>query len=124
MLTLAPISDKVQIESIFNEKGIALSEFSGCVTAKNGDDVLGLCLYELDLKKITVHYIEPLNDIPLADGILRSTLHVAAERSVMNAFYADTVPEAFLKTIGFIKNADDKSLDIDKLFKSCCDCNK
>ncbi len=124
MLTLAPMGYKAQIESIFNEKGIAVSEYSGCVTAKNGDEVLGFCLYELDDKKITVHYIEPLDDIPLADGILRSTLHVAAERSVMNAFYTDTVPESFLKTIGFIKNADDKSLDIDKLFKSCCDCNK
>lgn len=124
MLTLAPMSDKKQIESIFNEKGIAIGEFSGCVSAKNGAEVLGLCLYELDSKKITVHYIEPLNDIPLADGILRSTLHVAAERSVMNAFYADTVPEEFLKTIGFIKNQSEKSLDIDKLFKSCCDCNK
>lgn len=124
MLTLAPMGDRAQIESIFNEKGIAVSEFSGCVTAKNGDEVLGLCLYELTDKKITVYYIEPLNDIPLADGILRSTLHVAAERSVMNAFYADTVSEKFLNTIGFIKSAEEKSLDIDKLFKSCQSCGK
>ena len=124
MLTLAPMADKAEIENIFREKRIASSEFSGCVTVKNGDEVLGLCLYELTDKKITVQYIEPLNDIPLADGILRSTLHVAAERSVMNAFYADTVPEDFLKKIGFIKDAEQKSLDIDKLFKSCSGCGK
>jgi hypothetical protein len=124
MLTLAPMADKAEIENIFREKRIASSEFSGCVTAKNGDEVLGLCLYELTDKKITVQYIEPLNDIPLADGILRSTLHVAAERSVMNAFYADTLPEDFLKKIGFIKDAEQKSLDIDKLFKSCSSCGK
>ena len=124
MLTLAPMADKAEIENIFREKRIASSEFSGCVTAKNGDEVLGLCLYELTDKKITVQYIEPLNDIPLADGILRSTLHVAAERSVMNAFYTDTVPEDFLKKIGFIKDAEQKSLDIDKLFKSCSGCGK
>jgi hypothetical protein len=124
MLTLAPMADKAEIENIFREKRMASSEFSGCVTAKNGDEVLGLCLYELTYKKITVQYIEPLNDIPLADGILRSTLHVAAERSVMNAFYADTLPEDFLKKIGFIKDAEQKSLDIDKLFKSCSGCGK
>ena len=124
MLTLAPMAEKKKIAELFNEKGISLSEFSGCVTAKNGDEVLGLCLYELTDKKITVQYIEPLNDIPLADGILRSTLHVAAERSVMNAFYADTLPEDFLKKIGFIKDAEQKSLDIDKLFKSCSGCGK
>lgn len=124
MLILAPLTDKTEIENIFLEKGISLGEFSGCVTAKNGDELLGLCLYDLDSKKITVRYIEPLNDVPLADGILRSTLHVAAERSVMNAFYTDTVPEDFLKLIGFIKNSDEKSLDIDKLFKACQSCGK
>ena len=124
MLFLAPMTDKEEIENVFLEKGIAFGEFSGCVTAKNGDELLGLCLYDLDKENMTVHYIEPLNDIPLADGILRSTLHVAAERSVMNAFYSESVPEDFLNMIGFIKNIDEKSLDIDKLFKSCQSCGK
>ncbi len=124
MLILAPMTDRQEIENIFSQKGIPSGEFSGCVTAKNGDELLGLSLYELDREKITVHYIEPLNDIPLADGILRSTLHVAAERSVMNAFYTETVPEDFLNIIGFIKNSEEKSLDIDKLFKSCQSCGK
>ncbi len=124
MLTLAPMVDKATVYKIFSEKGIVTSEFSGCVIAKNGDEILGLCLYELTAKKITVQYIEPLDDIPLADGILRSALHVAAERSVMNAFYADTVPEDFLKKIGFIKDAEQKALDIDKLFKSCSSCGQ
>ena len=122
MLVLAPLSDKNKIAEIFREKGVLCGEYSGCVTALCGDEVLGLCLYNLDAEKMTVLYIEPLDDISLADGILRSTLHVAAERSIMNAFYADTVPEDFLKKIGFIKNESLKSLDIDKLVKSCCSC--
>ena len=124
MLFLAPLTEKNKIADVFKEKGLPYGEFSGCVTAKNGDELLGLCLYELDNKKMMVQYIEPIDDIPLADGILRSTLHVAAERSVMNAFYADTVPEEFLRKIGFIKDAEQKSLDIDKLFKSCCGCGE
>lgn len=124
MLFLAPMNNREEIKNIFSQKNISFNEFSGCVTAKNGDEVLGFCLYDLDTKKITVHYIEPLDDVALADGILRSTLHVAAERSVMNAFYSDTVPENFLNMIGFIKNTDDKSLDIDKLFGGCQSCGK
>ena len=54
MLTLAPMADKAEIENIFREKRIASSEFSGCVTAKNGDEVLGICLYELTDKKINL----------------------------------------------------------------------
>jgi hypothetical protein len=58
----------------------------------------------------------------LADGILRAALHQAAERSAMDARYSPDVPEALLKTLGFIKDADTRTLDIDKLFGSCCSC--
>ena len=124
MISLAPLSDKNKIKTIFSEKGIEYTENSGCVTAMQGDELLGLSLYDLDAKKMLVKYIEPLNDIGLADGILRSTLHVAAERSIMDAFYDSTLPEDFLNKIAFIKNQDEKKLDIDKLFKSCASCGK
>ncbi len=122
MLYLGPVSqDEAKI--FFKKSGIAFCENSGCVSCKDGDEILGFCLYDLDKEKMTVKYIEPIDDIALADGILRSTLHVAAERSVMDAFYSNTVPCDFLKKIGFIKNESEQRLDIDKLFKSCCDCN-
>ncbi len=121
MLYLGLIRD-TEAKQLFIEKGIEYGKFSKCVCCKNGEEVLGFCLFDLSDEKITVKYIEPLYDIALADGILRSTLHVATEKSVMNAFYDDTVPVEFLKKIGFIKNETDKTLDIDKLFKSCCEC--
>ena len=123
MLTLAPLKDRIEIKKVFDEKKIEFDEYSGVVTAVCGNDTLGLCLYNLTDESITIMYIEPLTDIPLADGILRSTLHVAAERSIMKAYYAETVPQDFLETIKFIKSYQDKTLDIDKLFKSCCNCS-
>lgn len=123
MLTLAPLKDKEEIKKVFDEKKIEFDDDSGAVTAVCGNDTLGLCLYNLTDESITIMYIEPLTDIPLADGILRSTLHVAAERSIMKAYYAETVPQDFLETIKFIKSYQDKTLDIDKLFKSCCNCS-
>ncbi len=122
MLTLAPLKEKSEIESIFKELNFEFNEFSGVLTAFDGKEVIGKSLYYLDSEKITVIFIEPISDIPLADGILRSTLHIAAERSIMNAFYAETLPESFLKRIDFIKSKEEKSLQIDKLFKSCCSC--
>ena len=122
MIALAPLSDKQQIKDKFSSANIEYTENSGCVTAFNRDELLGFCLYELDGKRMVVKYLEPLSDIGLADGILRSTLHVAAERSIMDAFYAETLPEDFLEKIGFIKDINEKRLDIDKLFKSCCSC--
>ncbi len=123
MITLGPVRNEAKVKELFAERNIEYFEVCDCVAALDGDEVLGLCLYSLDKEKITVLHIEPLEDVALADGILRSTLHVAAERNIMNAFYAKTVPEDFLNKIGFIKNAQEKTLDIDKLFKSCCGCN-
>ncbi|MBR4973502.1 MAG: hypothetical protein IKY45_03455 [Clostridia bacterium] len=122
MLSLSPLKDREEIKEIFKQKNIEYTEFSGVVSAVCQNETLGMCLYNLTKDKMVILYIEPIADIPLADGILRSTLHVAAEKSIMNAFYADTVPEDFLRKIDFIKSDAEKTLEIDKLFKSCCNC--
>lgn len=123
MIFLKPLDDDKDINAYFEKSGIEYCENPGCVVCKDGDTVLGFSLYTLDNKKMVVKYIEPLGDIGLADGILRSTLHVAAERGVMDAFY-DGALEDFVLKINFIKDSLEKRLDIDKLFQSCCSCNK
>lgn len=122
MIHLKPCENTAYVQELFSKSSLPFSKDSGCVTACIGEEVLGYSLYSLDCEKMTVHIINPLKDIPLADGILRSTLHVAAERGIMNAFYSESLPEDFLEKIGFIKNRSEKRLDIDKLFKSCCNC--
>lgn len=122
MLSLAPLKNREEIKEIFKQKNIEYTEFSGVVSAVCQSETLGMCLYNLSKDKMVILHIEPIEDIPLADGILRSALHVAAEKSIMNAFYADTVPEEFLRRIDFIKSDTEKTLQVDKLFKSCCNC--
>ena len=124
MREFRPINDKDEVCAYYKKAGLDMSIFSQCLKATDKNEVLGFCLYDLTHKDITVRYIEPIDNLALGDGILRSTLHVAAEKSIMNAFYGETVPEEFFKKLGFIKNSDEKSLDIDKLFKSCADCAK
>lgn len=122
MLELGPIKNKDEIKLFYSKTGLEANEFSGCVKCADKDEILGFCLYDLTPEKMVIRHIEPLGDLSLADGILRSTLHVSAEKSIMDAFYADTVPEDFFRKLGFIKNAEEKRLDIDKLFKSCHNC--
>ena len=124
MIELAPIKNKDEIIAFYQKANLKANEYSGCVKAAEKQTVLGFCLYDLTPDKMVVRYIEPLNDLALADGILRSTLHVAAEKSIMNAFYDDTVPEEFFEKLRFIKEKSEKSLNIDKLFESCCSCSK
>ncbi len=124
MIALAPISDKNEINRLFLENGLEFTEFSGCVKAKCGEEVLGFCLYSLDKSGMVIYKIVPENDLSLADGILRSTLHVAAERSIMNAFYSGGDIEKLCEKLGFIKDRAEKRLNINRLFESCCSCGR
>lgn len=119
MITVLPEKDISTVKKYFEEKNIAYNETSGLVSAKFGDEILGVCLYYLREKQIEILYIEPTDDIMLADGILRSALHVASEKFIFDARYGeDTDPEIF-KKLGFIKNLENRVLDIDKLFGGC-----
>ena len=123
MITVSPLKDGELIKKFFLEKGYDFTENSGCVAAICGDETLGKCLYYLFEKGITVLSVEPKDDIMLADGILRSALHVAAEKSAMDARYEDTAYEELFDKLGFIKDKKEKNLDIDKLFGGC-NCHK
>ena len=122
MLTLALTEDLEKIKNLYSQNNIEFNENSLCLLCQNGDEILGYCLFSLSNNRGEVYVISPLDDISLADGILRSSLHVCAERNIMDVFYSNTLPEEFLQKIGFIKNKKEKRLDIDKLFKSCCNC--
>lgn len=122
MITVSPEKDKQRIKELFLENGLFFGDNSSAVTALCDDEVLGYCLYDFyeeDERKIVIHKVSPENDIMLADGILRSALHVAAERSIMDAFYSDSAGEELFERLAFIKSEKEKRLDIDKLFGGC-----
>ncbi|MBQ6825188.1 MAG: hypothetical protein IJP34_00830 [Clostridia bacterium] len=122
MLTLSLTNDLELAKKLYLENSIDFNENSLCMLCKNGEEILGYCLFSVTEKRGEVYIISPLEDIALADGILRSSLHVCAERNVMDVFYTDSLSEEFLQKIGFIKNKAEKRLDIDKLFKGCHNC--
>lgn len=120
MLTLLK-EEKETARKYFLDNGIDFSETSGMLAAKDKNEILGYSLYTLNEKEMAVIKIVS-DDLMLFDGILRSTLHIAAERGVMRALYADSLDKTSLEKLSFIKDEGEKTLDIDKLFKSCCGC--
>lgn len=124
MLTLSVLKDMGKVEKLFRDSGLTQNENSLCLLATDGKTDFGYSLFDLTKEKMTVRYIEPVTDLSLADGILRSTLHIAAERFVMEVFYADTVDESFFEKLGFIKDKEKKTLNIDKLFMGCQSCGE
>ncbi len=119
MISVLPCRDKTKIEQLFKKHNLVTDEFSSCVIASSNNEVLGYCLFSLSKEKMTVFAVEPQNDIPLADGILRSALHVSAENFVLDAFYADCAPVELFYKLDFVKNTEEKRLNIDKLFGGC-----
>ncbi len=127
MISVLPCKDSAEIKKLFKKHNLEINDSSGCVIARTGEEVLGYCLYNLTEKTITVFAVEPQSDIMLADGILRSALHVAAENFVLDARYDDIAPEKLFELLGFITDKNDKKLNINKLFGGCgckgCDNN-
>ena len=123
MIEILPERTPSVLAPLYNEKGITLGENCIAAIAKAGSEVLGYCLFELTEDKLTVFALEPQNDIMLADGILRSALHVGVANEVMTAYYADTAPENLFKKLGFI-GEQERSLKVEKLFQSCKGCAK
>ena len=121
MIVLKPTEDKNLIKQYYDKASIPFSDNANLLLATAGQEVLGFCLFDID-DVLTVYKIEPMNDLPLLDGVLRSTLHVGCERGKNDAFYAESAPEAVFEALGFVKNKTEKRLDVDKLFKSCCGC--
>ncbi len=122
MITLKTIDNKQTVKEYFQKENLTFNENSNCLCAKDGQEVLGYCLFDIDSKSITIRAISPEDDIYLCDGILRSSLHVACERGITEAFYSDKALEKIFKLLNFIKDENQKSLNIEKLFESCCGC--
>lgn len=119
MITISPVKDSALLEKLYRDSNVSLNEKSSAVAALFGEELLGFCLYDIDEKSIIIRALSPENDIMLADGILRSALHVAAERSAMDARYADNAPMDVLKKLDFISDDQEHTLNIDKLFGGC-----
>jgi len=104
MIELRPLEENDKIKKFYDNINFPCNEFSGVVVATEREKQIGFCLYDLTDKKMVIKKIEPIADIPLADGILRSTLHVAAERSIMDTFYEGEELEKLCEKLNFIKS--------------------
>ncbi len=122
MIKIQPISDLKIIEDICKEVGITYSKLTRGATMIDGEERLGFSLFDINKGFAVIRWLEPANDLPLADGMLRSTIHIALEQQCASVYYDNTAPEAIFEQLGFILNKQSKQLNTHKLFESCCDC--
>lgn len=123
MIEVHPIDDAARTAALYAEAGLPCGDDCFGVAAYDGETVLGHCLFSLNRAGITVFALTPADDLPLADGILRSALYVASVRGVRDAFYAESAPVPLLRALAFLKDEAERRLDIDKLTEGCA-CEK
>ncbi len=122
MISALLAEERSLVRENYLSAGLEVTEHSNCLLVKEKEEIIARCFFELYEKGVLVLGLEPCDDIALADFTLRSALHVAAERCAMDARYADSAPVEHLKLLGFVIDENEKTLDIEKLFKSCSGC--
>ncbi len=123
MISVLPTRTLEETKAFYEQVGAVFPENGGCVIAKEGEQVLGFCLYTLDNKQLIINRLEPKDKPALADGILRSALHVGVCHEVIDARYGADAPEVLFEKLGFIIDKTERKLAVEKLFKSCHGCH-
>ena len=123
MIEIHPLRDKEKLAKLYVDSNVKMNENSMAVVCADGEDVLGFCLFDMLADSLVVHSLEPQNDLMLLDGILRSALHVGVENGIMSAFYSEKAPKDVFSKLKFIKNEENRELNVDKLFSSCKNCD-
>ncbi len=122
MIEIHPLKEKDKLAVLYKTAGIVMTEQSLAVVMSDGDEILGSCLFDMRNEGLVIHSIEPQGDVMLADGILRSALHVGVQNGIGNAFYSENAPFELINRLGFVKDKDKKELNVEKLFSSCKSC--
>ncbi len=124
MISILPERNREVVEELYKKCGLTPSESSEAVVAKSCDEVLGFCLAVILEDSYTIQCVEPRDDLSLADGIIRSAIHVGFENGKQKFYWDNDEDTAIFEKLRFIKNLETKVLDSDKLFEACCGCSK
>jgi hypothetical protein len=124
MLEILLCDDKNSVAELYKSCGVSYEDNKLAIRAMFGDECLGFCLFEITGEHATIFVVEPKEDTMLADGLLRSALHVGTERGITDAFYLDSKYEDLYQKINFLEDKSEKRLKLQNLFSGCCNCNK
>ena len=123
MISILRIKDENRLKDLYKQNGIELLEGSAAVDACQKGDCLGYCLFTETENSVVIRKIEPRADLPLADGLIRSVIHIGFQNGRNEAYWENDADTDIFSKLGFIKNTEKKELKSEKLFESCC-CGK
>lgn len=123
MLEIKVCDNAFITEELFKKENIKFGINCFAVRAMQGENCLGYVIFNIEDEKETVFAVFPENDILLADGLIRSALHIGCERGIKEGYYNKKLYH-LLKKIDFVENKEENKLKFQNLFTNCCCCNK
>ncbi len=122
MIEIKKITDINEVQALCNSVGLNCSDKTLAAAMVDGDERLGFSVFDLLKGYAILRWLEPTDNIALADGMLRSSIHIALQNQCASVYYEDTVSETLLEQLGFVMNREEKRLNTHKLFESCGNC--
>lgn len=122
MLEVLVCNEPQTVAAFYDKHGLTVTKNSKLVRAMLGEQCLGYCLFELTGEAATVHWVAPAGDAMLADGLLRSALHVACQNGAVAAYYDNSALEPLFEQIHFLADKAEKRLKLNNLYNGCCHC--
>ena len=124
MLEVKPIDSSAAKKYCNTKKIEYINGTTTVISAIEQGSTLGTLVYDIADNKMIIKFIEPTDDFILADGIFRSALFIAANKSIMDIYWQSPVPNDLINKLGFVKDEQEKSIDVTNLFSSCESCKK
>lgn len=122
MIEIKKLNDIDKIKALCKTVGIDCCEYTRVAVMVDGDKQLGYSIFDLQNGYSIIRYLEPIDDLSLADGMLRSTIHISLQQQCPSVYYATTAPEPIFESLGFIMNKEQNQLNTHKLFETCDGC--
>lgn len=120
MIEIKVLSDKQRADEILKNytvnNGIVMA-------ATDKEEIIAYTVFTVKGSEAVIEHIVPEDDVMLADGMIRSTIHVALSRGAVEVYYGKNVSEKLLGTLAFVLDSEKRLLDSDKLYRACC-CEK
>lgn len=120
MIKVQIVEDKTLAKELCEKAGFFVTDNRFVMAAEDRGEILAYSVFTIDKNIMTLEYLFPEEDALMADAIIRSTLHIAATRGLTDVFYGEKCSEKLLSVLKFIKDKNEKTLDVSRLFEDSC----
>lgn len=123
MITVKPAAEG-QASALFEALSLPWGPDCGALIAREGGADCGGAAFRLDGDGFTLLGVDRGEDPALCDLICRAAFNYAANRGVLRAELGEALPFETFVRLGYIKNAEERAVDLVKLFTKCKNCGK